>query len=67
MNYSKERAWIDRKLSSGVSKEQLLHGVGSFSNKKKQRVMQEKGLSEKQYQERYDFLANVYYLLSGGK
>ena len=27
-------------------------------------LMNQKGLSEKQYQERYSFLARVYYLLS---
>lgn len=38
--------------------------VGAFSNKKKDRVIQEKNLSEKEYKKRYNFLGNVYYLLS---
>ena len=64
MSYSKERRWIEKKVRSGVSKKELLNTVGIFSNKKKEKVMKQKGLSEKQYQERYSFLARVYYLLS---
>ena len=67
MNYSKEKAWINKKLAAGVSKQELLNCVGVFSNKKKDRVKREKKLNDKQYEERYNFLANVYYLLSGGK
>ncbi len=67
MRKSKEQWWIERKLKSGVSREQLLHTVGVFSNKKKERVMKEKGLNEKQYRDRYEFLGNVYVLLSGSR
>ena len=61
--YYKERAWIKKKLDSGVSREELFHSVGVFSNKEKKKVMQFKGLSEKQYKERYNFLLNVFNLL----
>ena len=63
-NYNKEKRWINKKLRQGVSKKELLNTVGMFSNKKKEKVMAQKKLSEKQYKERYDFLAKVYYLLS---
>ena len=63
-NYNKEKRWINSKLRQGVSKKDLLNTVGMFSNKKKEKVMAQKKLSEKQYKERYDFLARVYYLLS---
>ena len=63
---NKARAWINKKIASGVSREYLLHTVGSFSNKKKSVVMKQKGLTSKQYDERYAFLAKVYYILSGG-
>ena len=67
MRKSKEQWWIERKLKSGVSREQLLHTVGAFSNKKKERVMKEKNLTEKQYRDRYEFLSNVYVLLSDSR
>ena len=63
-NYNKERRWINKKLRSGVSKKELLNTVGMFSNKRKEKVMAQKNLSERQYKERYNFLARVYYLLS---
>lgn len=63
-NYNKEIRWINQKLRSGVSKKELLNTVGMFSNKKKEKVMAQKGLTEKQYKERYDFLSRVYYILS---
>ena len=59
--------WIQKKLLSGVDRNELLNCVGAFSNKKKERVMKEKGLNDRQYRDRYDFLAKVYYLLSGGR
>ena len=39
------RAWINKKLSQGVSKTELYNSVGVFSNKTKQQVMKEKGLT----------------------
>ena len=57
------KAWIKKKLLQGVTKEQLRSCVGAFSNRKKKTVMAEKGLTEKQYKQRYDFLAKVYSLL----
>ena len=62
----KAQAWINKKISSGVDHAYLLHTVGSFSNKKKSVVMKQKGLTSKQYDDRYSFLAKVYYILSGG-
>ena len=59
--------WVNKKLRSGVSKDELLHCVGTFSNKKKQKVMAEKKLNERQYKERYEFLAKVYIVLSNKK
>ncbi len=64
MSKSREERWIEQKMRSGVSRETLLHTVGCFSNKKKERVMKEKNLTEKQYRERYDFLGKVYSILS---
>lgn len=61
--YYIERAWISKKLNSGVTKEELFYSVGVFSNKDKKQVMQQKGLTEKQYKRRYDFLFNVFNLL----
>ena len=52
--------WIEKKLRSGVTRDQLRNSVGAFSNRKKEVVMREKGLSEKQYRERWNFLAWVY-------
>ena len=63
-NYNKEKRWIEKKLRQGVSKKELLNTVGMFSNKKKEKVMAQKKLSEREYKERYNFLAKVYYLLS---
>ena len=62
-NMNKERNWIRKKMRSGISQSQLLHNVGCFSNKSKKKVMQQKRLSEKQYNKRYKFLSNVYQLL----
>lgn len=63
-NYIKEKRWINKKLRSGVSKKELLNTVGMFSNKKKEKVMAQKGLTEQEYKKRYAFLARVYYILS---
>lgn len=57
------RAWIRKKQSEGVDKRVLLNTVGMFSNKKKEVVMKQKGLNEKQYAKRYGFLARVYSIL----
>jgi len=59
----KAQAWIDKKLKQGVSRKELRECVGRFSNRNKNKVMAEKRLNEKQYKERYDFLAKVYELL----
>ena len=64
MKYKKERAWINKKLRSGVSRDELRECVGMFSNKNKNKVMAQKNLSESEYQKRYGFLANVYSILS---
>ena len=61
------QSWVNKKLRSGVPKAELRECVGRFSNRKKSVVMKEKGLTEKQYKERYDFLAKVYEILCGGK
>ena len=64
MKYKKERAWINKKLRSGVSRDELRVCVGMFSNKNKNKVMAQKNLSEAEYQKRYGFLANVFCILS---
>ncbi|MBE6645933.1 MAG: hypothetical protein E7612_11295 [Ruminococcaceae bacterium] len=64
MKYKKERAWINKKLRSGVNRDELRECVGMFSNKDKKKVMAEKGLNEAAYQKRYGFLVNVYSILS---
>ena len=63
----KAKNWVERKLRSGVPKNELLHCVGVFSNKKKQKVMAEKRLTERQYKERYEFCAKAYIYLSNKK
>ena len=62
--YYRERQWIEKKRRAGVSDKELLHSVGMFSSKKKEKVMAQKGINSREYKKRYDFLANVYYLLS---
>ena len=57
------RAWIAKKEREGVDKRTLYHTVGMFSNKKKEKVMAQKGLNEYQYRKRYGFLARVYTIL----
>ena len=64
MSYYREKAWIRKKLRSGVTREELRECVGIFSNRDKKKVMSEKQLSEKSYRERYKFLSNVYLILS---
>lgn len=59
----KAQAWINKKLRSGVSKKELYHSVGAFSNKKKSKVMAQKGLSSQDYDKRYNFLYKVFCLL----
>lgn len=61
--YKQARAWIHKKLRSGVSQSELMNCVGVFSNKKKSQVMNEKQLSSKQYDKRNSFLEKAYYLL----
>lgn len=61
--FYKERAWIKKKVSSGVSKKELYNTVGMFSNKSKKKVMQQKGITSKEYDKRYNFLFNVFNLL----
>ena len=68
INYNKERAWIKKKLrSEGLTQDQLLFTVGCFSNKKKAKVMAEKNINSKQYDERYKFLSIVFHLLNTEK
>ena len=62
--YKREIAWVRKKLAAGVSKQELLNCVGIFTNKKKEKIMQEKNINQKQYKERYKFLGNVYFLLN---
>lgn len=65
-NYYREKAWIKKKLSYGVSYNDLYNSVGAFSDKKKEKVMSRKNLTSKEYDERKKFLGNVYYLMSNG-
>ena len=58
------RAWINKKLKSGVTQSELYNGVGLFSNKDKEIVKSQKRLSEKQYKKRLSFMEKVFYLLS---
>ena len=65
-NLKKERAWINKKVMQGVTKKELHNTVGMFSNKSKKKVMAEKGLTEKEYHKRYNFLHNVFNILDSG-
>ena len=68
MKYNKERAWIKKKLrQEHLTQNELLNTVGIFSNMKKQKVMAEKNINSSEYERRYKFLGNVYYLLSTEK
>ena len=62
---TKEEAWIRKKLreNPGLTRQQLKNTVGMFSNKNPKKVMTEKGLNQKQYKDRYDFLGRVYQIL----
>ena len=53
--YRRERAWILKKINKGVPQSELLESVGIFSNRKKKRVMESKGISSKQYEKRKEF------------
>ena len=57
-------AWIHKMLDSGLTQSQLLHNVGTFSNKLKSDVMKQKKLTSKQYERRNNFLFEVYSLLN---
>ena len=65
--YKRERAWIYKKINSGVSQDELRQSVGIFSNKKKKKVMEQKSISSKQYDKRKSFLGNGYALLNHEK
>ena len=68
MKYNKERAWIKKKIYiDHVPQKVLLNTVGIFSNKQKKKVMAEKNINSREYDKRYNFLGNVYYLLSTEK
>ena len=68
MKYSKERAWIKKKLyRENISQNELFNTVGMFSNKKREKVMAEKNINSAEYDRRYKFLENVYFLLSNEK
>ena len=67
-DYSKERAWIKKKLlNENITQDQLLFSVGCFSNKKKEKVMAEKNINSSEYNKRSKFLCNVFILLSNEK
>ena len=59
----KAQAWINKKIRSGVDPRYLKHTVGCWSNKKKSRVIKEKNLSSRAYDDRYKFLYKVYSIL----
>lgn len=61
--YKEERAWIYKKINSGVNQKELRESIRIFSNKTKKKVMENKHLSEKKYKTRKEFLENVYKLL----
>ena len=65
--YTHERAWILKKINSGVKQEELRSSIGIFSNRNKKKVMEQKGLSDKQYKKRREFLGNCYVLLNNEK
>ena len=57
-------AWINKVLNDeGISKRELYHRVGTFSNKPKNQVMKAKKLTSKQYERRYNFLAECFMIL----
>ena len=68
MKYNKKAlAWINKKVyKNNVDPRILEETTGRFSNRKKEKVMKEKKLSEKQYEKRYSFLSDVHFILSNG-
>lgn len=56
----KAKAWVNKKLRSGVPLNELYNCVGIFSNKKPEKVMKEKNISSKEYERRYNFLFNAF-------
>ena len=68
MGYNKKAlAWINKKVyKDNVDPRVLEETTGIFSNRKKEKVMKEKKLSEKQYKKRYSFLCDAHLILSNG-
>lgn len=58
------RAWIHKKIKSGVKQAELRDSVGLFSNRKKEETMKMKKMTSKQYDRRYSFLEEVFFLLT---
>ena len=56
----KSKAWVDKKLRSGVSLDVLYNCVGIFSSRDPKKVMKEKNLNKKQYEKRYYFLYDAF-------
>ena len=68
MRYNKKAlAWINKKVyKDNIDPRVLEETTGRFSNRKKEKVMKEKNLSEKQYKKRYSFLCDAHLILSNG-
>ena len=63
----KAKAWVHKKLSSGVPVEELYYCVGVFSNISPEKQMKKKNLTNKQYDRRYKFLYKAFCYLESMK
>ena len=54
------KAWVDKKLRSGVPPSELYRCLGFFSKTKKEKKMKQKNLSSSGYDKRYEFCYNAF-------
>ena len=63
MPYSKQRAWLKRRISMGQKPDKLYKGISQFLAKPKSVVMEQKNLSSREYDRRYKFMSDCFELL----
>lgn len=64
MKYLKQqRAWIKKKIKSGVSKEQLMQNLALFLEKNDKKIIEQKKISPKQLKRRKEFVLDCYDIL----
>ena len=64
MKYLKrQRAWIKKKIKSGVSKKKLMHNLALFLEKNDKKIIEQKKISPKQLKRRKEFVLDCYDIL----